>query len=90
LCIIVHPVISDENHTNLAVLNHHFKGEALGCYHKPLAPYAILNIGAEGINVTFKEVANDNREFLLAYDKLNVQSRDFILYVFYGNQHLQF
>lgn len=77
---------------------HHFRSKerlyinpgALGCYHKPLAPYAILNIGAEGISVTFKEVAYDNREFLLAYDKLKVPARDFILRVFYGNQHLQF
>jgi predicted phosphodiesterase len=42
---------------------HHFKSKerlyinpgALGCYHKPLAPYAILNISAEGISVTSKK-----------------------------------
>jgi putative phosphoesterase len=77
---------------------HHFKSKnrlyinpgALGCAHKPLAPYAILHIGDNGISVTFKEVAYDNREFLLAYEKLNVPARDFILQAFYGNQHLRF
>ncbi|QCJ42473.1 metallophosphoesterase family protein [Bacillus sp. S3] len=78
---------------------HHFKTKkrlylnpgSLGCFHKPLASYAILIIGDHGeINVTFKEVPYDNKEFLLGYSKLNVPGSDYILKVFHGNQPLHY
>lgn len=76
---------------------HHFKSKerlylnpsSLGCHHNPLAPFTIIKIGGNGsINVSFNEVPYNNKEFLLAYQKLNIPSQDFILKVFYGNQHL--
>ncbi|MBM4763879.1 metallophosphoesterase family protein [Bacillus sp. B15-48] len=78
---------------------HHFKSKermyfnpgSLGCNHKPLAPYAILSIGEGGsIDLSLKEVPYDNQEFLLTFDKLNVPAKEFILNLFYGNQHLKY
>jgi putative phosphoesterase len=78
---------------------HHFKTKerlylnpgSLGCNHKPLAPFAILTIGECGeINVTFKEIPYDNKEFLLGYKKLNVPDSEYILKIFHGNQHLKY
>ncbi|OIK08613.1 YfcE family phosphodiesterase [Bacillus sp. MUM 116] len=76
---------------------HHFKTKnrlylnpgALGCNHKPYAPYAILIIAENGAtNVSFREVPYDNETFLLGYKKYNVPDADYILKVFHGNQHL--
>jgi predicted phosphodiesterase len=78
---------------------HHFKTKdrlylnpsSLGCCHKPLAAYAVVTIGEQGnINVSFREVPYDNKEFLLGYQRLNVPEREYILKVFYGNQHLKY
>ncbi|MFJ7726649.1 metallophosphoesterase family protein [Neobacillus sp. NPDC097160] len=78
---------------------HHFKTMkrlylnpcSLGCFHKPLAAYAILTIGEQGeIHVTFREVPYDNKTFLLGYSKLNVPDADYILKMFHGNQHLNY
>lgn len=60
---------------------------SLGCYDKPYARYAVLNIG-DDVRVKFKEIPYNNRDFLLAYEKLVVPEKDFILKVFHGNQHL--
>ena len=77
---------------------HHFKSKkrlylnpgSLGCNHSPLAPYATLQVGDSGqMDVSFLEVPYDNKEFLLAYEQLNVPAKDFILKVFHGNQHLR-
>ncbi|MDN7242382.1 metallophosphoesterase family protein [Planococcus sp. N028] len=59
---------------------------ALGCSAKPAAPYAIVSVGEQGINVAIEEAAYDNREFLLSYEKLKVPEREFILKVFHGDQ----
>ena len=76
---------------------HHFKSRerlyinpsSLGCNHKPIAEYATLTFGQSGeIDVSFLEVPYDNKEFLLSFKKQNVPASDFILEVFYGNQHL--
>lgn len=76
---------------------HHFKTQdrlylnpgALGCNHRPYAPYAILTISEHGgTNVSFKEVPYDNEEFLQGYKKFNVPDADYILKIFHGNQHL--
>lgn len=78
---------------------HHFKSKdrlylnpsSLGCNHKPIAEYATINIGNSGeIDVSFKEVPYDNTDFLLSFKKLNVPASDFILKIFYGNQHLNY
>ncbi|MGI2328276.1 metallophosphoesterase family protein [Planococcus sp. YIM B11945] len=58
---------------------------ALGCTHKPLAPYAIVSVEEE-IKVELKEAAYDNKEFLQSYEKLKVPEREFILTVFHGDQ----
>jgi putative phosphoesterase len=78
---------------------HHFKSKerlylnpsSLGCYHQPLASYAILSFGELGqINITIKEVPYDNKEFLLGYQKLGVPDADYLLKYFHGNQHLKY
>ncbi len=78
---------------------HHFKTKkrlylnpsSLGCDYKPIATYTILTIGECGeINVTFKEVHYDNKEFLLGYSRLNVPDSNYILKIFHGNQHLKY
>ncbi len=78
---------------------HHFKSKerlylnpsSLGCYHKPLASYAIITIGEKGeLTVTLKEVPYDNKEFLLGYNRLNVPDADYILKFFHGDQHLNY
>ncbi|HWL24616.1 MAG TPA: metallophosphoesterase family protein [Ureibacillus sp.] len=77
---------------------HHFKSNkrlylnpgSLGCNNQPVAPYLKLIIGEAGqIDVSFIEVPYDNKEFLLAYEKLNVPAREFILKVFHDEQHLR-
>jgi putative phosphoesterase len=77
---------------------HYFKSKeriylnpsSLGCYHKPLAPYATITVGEIGeVTVSFHEVPYNNTDFLLGYKRLNVPDSDFILNVFHGNQHLK-
>lgn len=59
---------------------------ALGCNHKPEAPYAIIEAKDEGFAVEIKQATYDNGVFLEAYDKLQVPERDFILRIFHGGQ----
>lgn len=77
---------------------HHFKSNkrlylnpgSLGCNYAPFAPYAILQVGDSGqIDVSFKDVPYDNREFLLSYEKLNVPAKEFILKIFHGDQQVR-
>ncbi|EKN70836.1 metallophosphoesterase [Neobacillus bataviensis LMG 21833] len=78
---------------------HHFKTKkrlylnpgSLGCYHKPLASYTILTIGNRGeMNIVFREVPYENKEFLQGYIRLNVPDSDYFLKTFHGNQHLKY
>ncbi|MBB6451809.1 putative phosphoesterase [Salirhabdus euzebyi] len=78
---------------------HHFKSNhklylnpsSLGCSHKPLAPYCVIEVGEEGgIHVSFKEVPYDNKNFFLSFLQANVPAKQFILENFYGNQHLKY
>ncbi|MEY2194458.1 metallophosphoesterase [Neobacillus sp. BF23-41] len=78
---------------------HHFKSmerlylnpSSLGCNYKPLATYAVVTIGEHGdISVAFREVPYDNKEFLIGFNRLNVPDADYILKIFYGDQHLKF
>lgn len=62
---------------------------ALGCSHKPAAPYAIVRVDEAGIQVDLEKAVYDNREFLLSYEKLQVPEREFILKVFHGDQRRQ-
>ncbi|WP_033541001.1 metallophosphoesterase family protein [Planococcus sp. CAU13] len=59
---------------------------ALGCNHKPEAPYAIVEAKAEGFEVEIKQAVYDNKAFLEAYETLQVPERDFILRIFHGGQ----
>jgi putative phosphoesterase len=59
---------------------------SLGCNHKPTAPYAIVQIKKNKIEVNLKEAPYDNTAFLESYHKLLIPERDFILKVFHGNQ----
>ncbi|TWT27152.1 metallophosphoesterase [Planomicrobium sp. CPCC 101110] len=73
---------------------HFFKNEktiylnpgALGCSNQAIAPYSIVSVSAQGIEVSLEEAEYDNREFLLSYEKLKVPEREFILKVFHGDQ----
>ncbi|MBO1580054.1 hypothetical protein [Bacillus sp. XF8] len=58
---------------------------SLGCNNKSAAPYAIVNIESNSIEVNLKEDVYDNSQFLTSYKKLQVPDREFILKVFYGN-----
>ncbi|UOQ83618.1 metallophosphoesterase family protein [Gracilibacillus salinarum] len=77
---------------------HHFQSNkklylnpgALGCNHHPFAPYATIQIGNEGqMDISFKEVAYDNKDFLLAFQTLRVPASAYILKNFYGEQHVK-
>lgn len=59
---------------------------ALGCNSTPTAPYAIVRVGEQGIDIAIEEAAYDNKKFLLSYEKLKVPERKFILEIFHGNQ----
>ncbi|WP_085992921.1 metallophosphoesterase family protein [Oceanobacillus senegalensis] len=86
--------------TDLICFGHHhplhfFKGErttflnpgALGCNHKPIAPYAVVTLEDNGsISVDFEEIYYDNKNFLLGYEKWNVPEREFLIKAFHGNQ----
>ncbi|MDE4085351.1 metallophosphoesterase family protein [Planococcus maritimus] len=61
---------------------------SLGCYDKPSARYAIIELTAKEINVALKQAPYDNQDFLLGYEQLNVPEKEFILKVFHGNQTL--
>jgi len=87
------------NHEDVIFFGHHhpvhyFKGEktlyvnpgSLGCTLEPSAPYAIVNIERNSIDVVLEKASYDNKNFLLSFEKLQVPDREFILKVFYGNQ----
>lgn len=59
---------------------------ALGCSAKPAAPYAIVEVKEEKIEIRLHEAAYDNTDFLRSYEKLVVPEREFILEVFHGGQ----
>ncbi|RAZ69163.1 metallophosphoesterase family protein [Planococcus maitriensis] len=59
---------------------------SLGCYDKPSARYAIVELTAREINVALKQAPYDNQDFLLGYERLDVPEKEFILNVFHGNQ----
>ncbi|MBV9282379.1 MAG: metallophosphoesterase family protein [Chloroflexi bacterium] len=59
---------------------------ALGCYHLPVARYAVLTCSRRGIAVEMKGVPYDNRDFLASYDRLAVPAGDFIVRTFHGGQ----
>lgn len=71
---------------------HEFKGRnrlylnpgSLGCYHKPLARYGIVEVTQEGIAYRLREVPYDNRAFLASYRTLGVPDGELILKVFHG------
>jgi putative phosphoesterase len=62
---------------------------SLGCNAKPTAPFSILNIEKDNIEVCLEEVAYDNSNFLASYELLEVPERDFLIKVFHGNQLIQ-
>lgn len=59
---------------------------SLGCADQPVARYAILACGSEGVDVEMRAVPYDNEEFLASYARLGVPAGDFILKIFHGNQ----
>jgi predicted phosphodiesterase len=78
-------------------LSTHFRTESsvflnpgsLGCFHLPLARYALITLKHGSITWEMRYVPYDNRDFLLSYEKLGVPDRSFILRIFHGNQHLE-
>lgn len=76
---------------------HHFKGKhrvylnpgALGCNSRPVATYAIISIKDDGcVDCNVKEVAYDNKKFLLNYHRYNVPAKNTLLRIFHDNQYL--
>ncbi|MFD3449738.1 metallophosphoesterase family protein [Microbacteriaceae bacterium 4G12] len=73
---------------------HYFKGNntiylnpgSLGCNNQPIAPYSIVSIVDNKIDISLEKATYDNFKFLLSYEKLQVPDREFILRVFHGNQ----
>ncbi|MDU0206454.1 metallophosphoesterase family protein [Paenibacillus sp. MAH-36] len=63
---------------------------ALGCYELPIARYAILEIIDSEVNVLFKEVPYNNKNFLLNFRSFGLPEGEFLLTVFHGNQHLNY
>ncbi len=59
---------------------------SLGCYHLPVARYAILICGDGQVLVEMRDVPYDNRDFLASYERLAVPAGDFIIKTFHGNQ----
>ena len=57
---------------------------ALGCGPRPVARYALLTLGEDGIGVERREVAYDRARFLQSYDERQVPDREFILQRFHG------
>ena len=52
---------------------------ALGCGTQPVARYAVLTLGKDGIGVERREVAYDWEQFLRSYHERNVAGGDLIL-----------
>ena len=88
----------DGEHADLICFGHHhpvhyFRGMAttyfnpgsLGCADRPIARYGVVSVDAEGICVELLDVAYDNVEFLLSFERLGVPEREFILRAFYGD-----
>jgi putative phosphoesterase len=73
---------------------HHFVGPrrtylnpgSLGCCEYPVARYAIIGVGSEGLSVELRAAPYDNRDFLASYYRLGVPAADFIIATFHGNQ----
>lgn len=61
---------------------------SLGCASEPVARYAILSCGANGVEVELRSVPYDNRAFLESYRRLDVPAGEFILDLFHGRQHV--
>ena len=57
---------------------------ALGCGPEPVARYAVLTLGEDGIGVERREVAYDRDSFFRSYEKRAVPDREFILPRFHG------
>lgn len=59
---------------------------ALGCNEFAVARYGIAEFHKDRLDVKFTAVTYDNRQYLQAYERLNVPNKDFILKAFHGNQ----
>ncbi|WP_438431341.1 metallophosphoesterase family protein [Gorillibacterium sp. sgz500922] len=57
---------------------------SVGCTAEPSAPYAILEVAKDSVQVHLEEAAYDRTEFLASYERLKVPDREFILKVFHG------
>lgn len=57
---------------------------ALGCYHKPLARYAIVHNHNNVLSIALKEVPYNNENLLSAYEKWDVPKKDYILSTFHS------
>ena len=59
---------------------------ALGCGLEPVARYAVLTLGADGIDVERREVAYDWEVLLRSYRERNVAGGEFILERVFGQE----
>lgn len=71
---------------------HHFRSErrvyfnpgSLGCNHKPIARYGLVEVSESGFNAESIQIPYDNTDFLNSYERRKVPDREFILKIFYG------
>ncbi|GIP44638.1 phosphodiesterase [Paenibacillus sp. J45TS6] len=73
---VIHHVTSDRRV--------YFNPGSLGCNHKPIARYGLVDVSESGINVESIQIPYDNTDFLNSYEKLKVPDREFILKIFHG------
>ena len=59
---------------------------SLGCYHKPIARYAIISFDNNSVDVALREVEYDNTGFLETFKNLDIPNKESIFEDFYGNQ----
>ncbi|QHT45420.1 metallophosphoesterase family protein [Bacillus sp. SB49] len=59
---------------------------ALGCYHKPLARYALIHLGEGQASVELREIPYDKGKVVEALYRLEVPKRDFIVQTFLSSK----
>ena len=56
---------------------------SLGCYHKPIARYAVLSFDKNSVDVALREVEYDNAEFIEHFKTLDIPRKESLLEGFY-------
>ncbi|WP_431799992.1 metallophosphoesterase family protein [Halobacillus andaensis] len=59
---------------------------SLGCFHKPLARYAIIHNNEQSPYIVLKEVPYNKEKLIQAFERMKVPKREFILNTFLSSQ----